>query len=155
MAIVWWIFSSHAWCHAFVKIGGCLGHSGKGEKTFFMNGENNTWKSWRLGLAYINLVFPFCRNHPIDLFCKSVDWSLYNGNTDLNGKLDAWWMQMVKINMLIFRYTFLFSEATPFFISASVGQGKIIISASKVAWSCFGLTIAIEGRFLSILLRHL
>ena len=62
-----------------------------------------------------------------------MDWFLYNGNTGLNGKVDVWLMKMVKINMLIFRYMFLFSEATPFFISISVAQGKIMISASKVA----------------------
>ena len=58
------------------------------------------------------LVLPFYRNRPIDLLCKSVDWFLYNGNTDLNDKVDVWLMKMVKINMLIFRYMFLFSEAT-------------------------------------------
>ena len=75
---------------------------------------------WLLRLAYFNLVLPLYRNRPIDLLYKSVDWFLYNGNTGLNGKVYAWSMQMVKINMLIFRYTFLFPEATPFFISASV-----------------------------------
>ena len=42
-------------------------------------------------------------------------------------------MKTDKINMLIFRYMFLFSGATPFFISISVAKGKIMISASKVA----------------------
>ena len=71
-------------------------------------------------LAYFSLVLPLYRNRPIDLLCKSVDWILYNGNTGLNGKVDVWLMKTVKINMLIFRYMFLFSEATPFFISISV-----------------------------------
>ena len=47
-------------------------------------------------------------------------WFLYIGNTGLNGRVDVWLMKTVKINMLIFRYMFLFSEATPFFISISV-----------------------------------
>ena len=42
-------------------------------------------------------------------------------------------MKTGKINMLIIRYTFLFSEATPFFISISVAWGKLMISVSKVA----------------------
>ena len=84
-------------------------------------------------LAYFSLVLPLYRNRTIDLLCKSVDWFLYNGNTGLNGKVDVWLMKTVKINMLIFRYMFLFSEATPFFISISVAYGKIMISASKVA----------------------
>ena len=84
-------------------------------------------------LAYFGLVLPLNRNHPLDLLCKSVEWLLYSGNTGLNGKVDVWLMKTVKINMLIFRYTFLFSEPTPFFISISVAQGKIIISASKAA----------------------
>ena len=29
-------------------------------------------------------------NHSIDLLHKPVDWFLYNGNTDLHGKLNAW-----------------------------------------------------------------
>ena len=66
------------------------------------------------------LVLALYRNHPIDWLCKSGDWFLYNGNTGLNGKVDVWLMKTVKINMLIFRYMFLFSEATPFFISISV-----------------------------------
>ena len=84
-------------------------------------------------LAYFSLVLPLYRNRPIDLLCKSVDWFLYNGNTGLNGKVDVWLMKTVKINMLIFRYMFLLSEVTPFFISISVALGKILISASKLA----------------------
>ena len=71
-------------------------------------------------LAYLSLVLSLCRNCPIDLLCKSVDWFLYNGNTGLNGKVDFWLMKTVKINILIFRYMFLFSEAISFFISISV-----------------------------------
>ena len=41
-------------------------------------------------------------------------------------------MKMAKINMLIFRYMFLFSEATPVFISITVASGKTMISALKV-----------------------
>ena len=70
--------------------------------------------------VYFSLVLQLYRNRHIDLLCKSVDWFLYNGNTGLNGKVDVWLMKTVKINMLIFRYMFLFSEATPFFISISV-----------------------------------
>ena len=84
-------------------------------------------------LAYFSLVLPLYRNRTIDLLCKSVDWFLYNGNTGLNGKVDFWLMKTVKINMLIFRYMLLFSEAISFFISISVAWGKITISASKVA----------------------
>ena len=71
-------------------------------------------------LAYFSLVLPLYRNRPIDLLSKSVDWWLYNANTGLNGNVDAWLMKTVKINMLIFRYIFSFSEATPFSISISV-----------------------------------
>ena len=71
-------------------------------------------------LAYFSLGLSLYRNRPIDLVCKSVGWFLYNDNTDLNGKVDVWLMKTVKRNMLIFRYMFLFSEATPFFISISV-----------------------------------
>ena len=55
-----------------------------------MKGKNNIWKRWWLGLAYFNPVLPLYRNHPTDLLHKSVDWFLYNGNTGLNGKVDAW-----------------------------------------------------------------
>ena len=48
------------------------------------------WKRWWLGLAHSNPVLPFYRNHPIDLLHKSEDWFQYNGNTGLNGKVDAW-----------------------------------------------------------------
>ena len=34
-------------------------------------------------------MLPFYRNHPIDLLYISVDGFLYNGNTGLNGKVDA------------------------------------------------------------------
>ena len=57
---------------------------------------------------------------------------MYNGNTGLNGKVDAWLIKTVKINMLTFRDIFLFSEIAPFFIAISVASGKITISASKV-----------------------
>ena len=66
-------------------------------------------------------------------------------------------MKMVKINMLIFRYMFFFSEATPFFISISVAQGKLVISVSKLGKKCnifiqhdFNLTLVLEGSFLLI-----
>ena len=52
-----------------------------------MKEEKNIWKKWWLGLAYFNPVLPLHRNHHIDLLHKSVDW--YNGNTGLNGKVDA------------------------------------------------------------------
>ena len=73
-------------------------------------------------LAYFSLVLPLYRNRPIDLLCKSVDWFLYNGNTGLNGKVDVWLMNTVKINMLTFRYMFLLSEASRIFISISCFQ---------------------------------
>ena len=38
-------------------------------------------------LAYLSLVLSLCRNCPIDLLCKSVDWFLYNGNTGQGGFL--------------------------------------------------------------------
>ena len=73
-------------------------------------------------LAYFSLVLPMYRNRTVDLLCKSVDWFLYTGNTGLNGKMDVWLMNAVKINMLTFRYMFLLSEASPFFISISCFQ---------------------------------
>ena len=96
------------------------------------------------------LVLPLYRNSPLDLLCKSVDWFLYNGNTDLNGKVDVCLMKTVKINMLIFRYMFFLSEATPFFISISAAWGKIIISASKVAKKL----LSVIFKFIMILTRH-
>ena len=94
------------------------------EEGFLRERRKNIWKRWCLtlkrNLANFSLSLPLHRNRPIDLLCKSVDWFLYNGNTGLNGKVDVWLMKTVKINMLIFRYMFLFSEATPFFISISV-----------------------------------
>ena len=54
-----------------------------------MKGENNIWRGWWLGLAYLNPVLPLYRNHPNDLIHKSVDWFLYNDNIALNGKVDA------------------------------------------------------------------
>ena len=65
-----------------------LGHVEK--KGFFMKGKNNIWKRWWLGLAYFSPVLPFYRNHPIDLFHILVDWFLYNYNTGVNWKEDAW-----------------------------------------------------------------
>ena len=102
-------------------------------------------------LAYFSLVLPLYWNHPIDLLCKSVDWLLYNDNTGLNGKVDVWLMKTVKINILIFRYMFLFSEPTPFFISISVAQGKIMISASKAAKKL----LSVIFKFSLILIWHL
>ena len=64
---------------------------GKG-RTFFMKGENNIWRRWWLKSAFFNLVLLLYRNHPIDLLSKSLDWFLYNGNTGLNDKVDAWSM---------------------------------------------------------------
>ena len=55
-----------------------------------MKEENNIQKRWWLRLAHFSLVLPLYRNRPIDLFCKSVGWFLYNGNTGPNGKVDAW-----------------------------------------------------------------
>ena len=55
-----------------------------------MKGENNIWKRWWLGLANFNQVLSLYRNNPIDLLHKSVDWFLQNGNSGLNGKVDAW-----------------------------------------------------------------
>ena len=55
-----------------------------------MKGENDIWKSWWLGLAYFNPVLLLYRNHPINSLHELVDWFLYNGNTGLNGKVDAW-----------------------------------------------------------------
>ena len=55
-----------------------------------MRGENNIWKRWWSGLRFFNPVLPLHRNHPIDLLHKSVNWFLYNDNTGLNGKEDAW-----------------------------------------------------------------
>ena len=81
----------HSWCYFFLKNKSCsVGHSGKGEKHFFMNGENTIWKRWCLGLAKFNPVLPLYKNCPIDVLRKSVGWFLYNGNIGLNGKVDAW-----------------------------------------------------------------
>ena len=55
-----------------------------------MKGKNNIWKRWWLGLAYFSLVLPLYRNYPIDLHHISLEWFLYNGNTGLNCKVDAW-----------------------------------------------------------------
>ena len=98
------------------KVNGWAGHSGKGEKIYKEKVVLNIKKK----LPYFSLVLPLYRNRPIGLFCKSVDWLLYNANAGLNGKEDVWLMKTVKINMLILIYMFLFSEATPFFISISV-----------------------------------
>ena len=94
-----------------------LDNQGKGRRLFDER-RKYIWKSWCLtskkNLPYFNLVLPLYTNHPVDLLCKSADWFLYNDNTGPNGKVDAWLMKTVKINMLIFRYIFLFSEKTPF-----------------------------------------
>ena len=71
-------------------------------------------------LAHFSLVLPMYRNRTIDLLCNSVDWFLYNGITGLNGKVNVWLMKTVKINMLIFRYMFLPSEATFSFQSVAL-----------------------------------
>ena len=55
-----------------------------------MKGKNNIWKRWWVELVYFSPVLLFYRNYPIDLLHISVDWFLYNDNTGLNGKLDAW-----------------------------------------------------------------
>ena len=52
--------------------------------------KNDICKRWWLGLAYFSPVLPLHRNHPIDLVHMSVDWVLYNTNTGLNCKVDAW-----------------------------------------------------------------
>ena len=68
-----------------------------------MKGKNNIWERWWLGLAYFSPALPLYRNYPINLLHISVDWFLYNDNTGLNHKVDAWLRQI-----LIFRYTFCF-----------------------------------------------
>ena len=56
-----------------------------------MKGKNNIWKKCWLGLAYFSPVLPsLYRHHTINLLDISVDWFLYNGNTGLNHKVDAW-----------------------------------------------------------------
>ena len=55
-----------------------------------------------------------CRNHPIDLLDKSVDWSLYNGNIGVNGKADAW---LVNVNLYI--HVFCFYSYSIFHFSLS------------------------------------
>ena len=55
-----------------------------------MKGKNSIWKRWWLGLSYFRPVLPLYRNHPINLFNISVDKFLYNVNTRLNCKVDAW-----------------------------------------------------------------
>ena len=57
-----------------------------------MKGENNIWKRWCLTLVYFSLVLPLYKNRPNYLLSKSVDWLLYNSNTGLNGKVNAWSM---------------------------------------------------------------
>ena len=55
-----------------------------------MKGKNNIRKKWWSGLAYFSPVLPLYRNHPMDFLHISVGWFLYNGNTGLNHKVDAW-----------------------------------------------------------------
>ena len=55
-----------------------------------MKGKNNIWIRWLLGLASFSPVLALYRNHPIDLLHIPVGWFLYNGNTGLNRKVDAW-----------------------------------------------------------------
>ena len=123
-----------------------------------MKGKNSMWKRWWLGLAYFSQVLPLYRNQPIDLLYISVNWFLYNGNTGLNYKVDAWlrWI-------LIFRYTFWFLLETPFFISASVAQRKIMIYVSKMLSIIFKFSMisaqylplkAIFYRFYDVICRH-
>ena len=115
-----------------------------------MKGKNSIWKRWWLGLAYFSPVLPLYRNQPIDL--------LYNGNTGLNCKVDAWLREI-----LIFRYTFWFLLETPFFISASVAQIKIMIYASKMLSIIFKFSMisaqylplkAVFYRFYDVICRH-
>ena len=61
-----------------------------GKEGFFMKGKNNIWKRWWLGLAYFSPVLVLNRNHPIYLLHISAEWSLCNGNTGLNRKVDTW-----------------------------------------------------------------
>ena len=61
-----------------------------GKEGFFMKGKNNIWKRWWLGLAYFSPVLPLYRNQPIDLIHISGDCFLYNSNTGLICKVDAW-----------------------------------------------------------------
>ena len=41
---------------------------------------------FRMSLYSLSLY----RNCPIDVLWKSMNWFLYNGNIDLNDKVDAW-----------------------------------------------------------------
>ena len=147
----------HPWFYAFVKsMSGYVEHSGK--EGCFMKGKNNIWKRWSLGSAYFSPVLTLYRNPPIDLLYISVDLFLYNGNTGLNCRVDAWlrWI-------LIFRYTFWFLLETPFFISASVAQRKIMIYVSKMLSIIFKFSMisaqylplkAVFYRFYDVICRH-
>ena len=54
-----------------------------------MNGKNDIWKRWWLGLAYFSPVLPLYRNHLINLLHMSIEWFLHNDNTGLTHKVDA------------------------------------------------------------------
>ena len=43
-----------------------------------------------LGLAYFSAALPLYRDRPIDLLHRSGNLFLYNGNTGLFSKVDAW-----------------------------------------------------------------
>ena len=82
-------------------------------------------------LAYFILLLPLYRNRTIYLLWKSVEWFLYNGCTGLNGKVDVWLMKTVKINMSIFRYIFLLSEAKNVHFNLSCLQQNYDFSLKK------------------------
>ena len=86
-----------------------------------MKGKNNIWKRWWLGLAYFSPVLPLYRNHPIDLLHISVDWFLYNGNTGLNCKVDAWLEKNYALHLkvakkllsIIFKFSMISAQYLP------------------------------------------
>ena len=86
-----------------------------------MKGKNNIWKRWWLGLAYFSLVLPLYRNHPIDLHHISLEWFLYNGNTGLNCKVDAWLEKNYDLRLkcskkllsIIFKFSMISAQYVP------------------------------------------
>ena len=49
---------------------GKVGHLGKGEKNFIMKGENNIWKRWCIGLAYLISVQCYLYIETVPLICS-------------------------------------------------------------------------------------
>ena len=41
------------------------------------------WSILKRQLIHLMPVLPSYRNHPIDLLCKSIDWFLHEGNTNI------------------------------------------------------------------------